>query len=303
MLRPPFQAIDQNGKSVALFRVDSLDPYVRFSHRWGMSCSLGLAQWARDKLEQQEGHSYALTFSKYFQYAGLPYSNLFHGRNRVPNTSPKREFISFKNRFDHEPFARAWPFWGYDVHLSELEWRLDFQAVENHRKLSLALSSPQSAFGRKLWGSVSGLNEKFAEVYRLWDEAKPSYGLHRDLTDTANKMGDQLHLIDNAMTATKALLAQIEERHRATETMLAEARSAQSATEKAARDLKAHFDQTMAQNQETMANLQAMCQTVLDAKDTFLNQPTQTATSDSNVAEILKLLTLLAKDESKGDKP
>ncbi len=95
-------------------------------------------------------------------------------------------------------------------------------------------------------------------------------------------------------------MAKAEDSREATETMLAEARATHEQTQKIATDMAAEFGKAIAYNQEVMASLQTMFNTVLEAKDSFMNQPTQTAASDSNIAEMLKLLTLLAKDEGKG---
>lgn len=89
------------------------------------------------------------------------------------------------------------------------------------------------------------------------------------------------------------------ERLEGAEAVLDEAKRVQADTQSLVASLRAHFDESMAYNQEAMKGLQTMFSTYIEIRDSFLNQPTQTAKSDGNVGEMVKLLTLLANDDQK----
>ena len=267
------------GLKIPLYRVNNIDDYVLIRDNIYLICHVELAPWAEKKLNCLEGGNYIFCFKEFIRHVTDPYERFL-----------ERSFEYQKPKYPaehHSPYYVA-----YDQTIMKLEWQLNRgDSIKKLRQLSKTLSQPKSRFGRKVWSRMFGLNEQLADAFRLYDKARPSFRMHKNLIDTANKMSRQVVKIDNAFAATKALLEKIEERNTSTQAMLAKAEQITS-------DLGDQFDKIRAYNEEVIANLQAMS-AVLEAKDSFMNQPTQVVQADKNIAEMLKLLTALTKDENK----
>lgn len=190
----------------------------------------------------------------------------------------------------------------YDPHVMQLERRITRMGhhIETMRANWLVLECPKTHSERKIWGAMSGLHDEMKELFALYEAAKPSLGVQKELTDAANQMKQQADAVHKAQLQTQTLLEKIEKRHAETEAMLAEVRSSQAQNQEIADSLSKKFESAMAYNQEVSENLKTMFSTFLEAKDSFMNKPTQTTASDSNVSEMLRLLTQLVNDDGKG---
>lgn len=117
---------------------------------------------------------------------------------------------------------------------------------------------------------------------------------HKAQQNRQQEQADYKRKYEELRTTVDAQQAEIKQ-------LLAEAREAHERIQLVATTLRQHFDKSMDYNKEMMDSLHAMFGTVVDAHNSFLNQPRQTSGSDANVTEMLKLLAQLSQDET--DKP
>lgn len=303
--RPPFTLTDGNLKPLKslsrLRSINDLVPRRKIEPRLlcaGRFAYLDLQPWAKKQARAKDP-----TFAEAFEGFHLTLASLCDMATR--NTLDQFTGTSWTPRppgvhpdGDVNPDMKPYVFESVVVKI-EMTVRVLLNKLKRCFDDLNTMRDSETRFGRRIYAQMTGLHDEIKALFDLYYQHRPSDQEYQRVAENLSEVNRQLRGVSALAEQARDLMTKAEDNRQATETMLAEARATHEQTLQVAADLGNQFDKAMAYNQEVMASLQTMFNTVLDAKDSFMSQPTQTAASDSNVAEMLKLLTLLAKEEGK----